>query len=400
MPFFYCIFVDDYNHNDMNLQELQTAFQKIYGCEAEHAYFAPGRVNLIGEHTDYNGGLVFPCALSFGTWLLVSRRNDHQNCLHSLNMDFAATIDSSVFTSSPKEWIKYPAGVMKEFADQGYPVFGYNILYAGNVPLGSALSSSASIEVVTAIMLNDICNAQLDMIELVKLSQRAECNFVGVKCGIMDQFASGFGKKNHAIALDCATLKYEHVPLKIDGYKLLIINTNKPHSLVASKYNDRRRECEEAAKTLAQQYPITYLCELSEEQFDTSKHLIQNQIVLNRAEHAVYENARVHKAIQALKEGNLALFGQLMNASHRSLKDLYEVSCFELDTLAENAQRYDGVIGSRMTGGGFGGCTVTLIQEDKVDGLIAHLAPLYKEATGLEASFYIADIGDGARKLF
>ena len=400
MPFFYCIFVPCNNPYDMKIQEIQTAFQKIYGVEAEHAYFAPGRVNLIGEHTDYNGGLVFPCALSFGTWLLISRRNDQQNCLHSLNMEFSTTIDNAIFSQSPKEWIKYPAGVMKEFADNGYNTFGYNMLFAGNVPLGSSLSSSASIEVVTAIMLNDVCQAKLDMTELVKLSQRAECDFVGVKCGIMDQFASGFGKKDHAIALDCATLKYELVPLKINGYKLLITNTNKPHSLVASKYNDRRRECEEAAQILSQKYPITHLCELTEEQFEASKDLIHDTIERNRAEHAVYENARVHKAIAALKTGDLALFGQLMNASHRSLKELYEVSCFELDTLAENAQQFDGVIGSRMTGGGFGGCTVTLIQEEKVDALIAHLAPLYKEATGLEASFYLADIGDGARKLF
>ena len=400
MPFFYCIFVPCNNPYDMKIQEIQTAFQKIYGVEAEHAYFAPGRVNLIGEHTDYNGGLVFPCALSFGTWLLISRRNDQQNCLHSLNIEFSTTIDNAIFSQSPKEWIKYPAGVMKEFADNGYNTFGYNMLFAGNVPLGSSLSSSASIEVVTAIMLNDVCQAGLDMTELVKLSQRAECNFVGVKCGIMDQFASGFGKKDHAIALDCATLKYELVPLKISGYKLLITNTNKPHSLVASKYNDRRRECEEAAQILSQKYPITHLCELTEEQFEASKDLIHDTIVRNRAEHAVYENARVHKAIAALKTGDLALFGQLMNASHRSLKELYEVSCFELDTLAENSQQFDGVIGSRMTGGGFGGCTVTLIQEEKVDALIAHLAPLYKEATGLEASFYLADIGDGARKLF
>ncbi len=384
----------------MNIEDLKAAFRNLYGCEAEHAYFAPGRVNLIGEHTDYNGGLVFPCALSFGTWLLISRRSDSQNSLHSLNMDFAATIDNSIFAASPKEWIKYPAGVMKEFADRGHHVFGYNMLFAGNVPLGSSLSSSASIEVVTALMLNDVYHTQLNMTDLVKLSQHAECDFVGVKCGIMDQFASGFGKKNHAIALDCATLDYEHVPFRIDGYKLLITNTNKPHSLVASKYNDRRRECEDAARILAEKYPIKFLCELTEEQFETSKHLIKNQIVRNRAEHAVYENARVHKAIAALKAGNLAFFGQLMNASHRSLKDLYEVSCFELDTLAENAQQYDGVLGSRMTGGGFGGCTVTLIQADKVDAFMAHIAPLYKEQTGLEASFYIADIGDGAQKLF
>lgn len=408
MPFFCCLFVticvfllqNSSKTRIMNIQDLKDSFKKLYGREAENAYFAPGRVNLIGEHTDYNGGLVFPCALGFGTYLLVARRNDKQNNLHSLNMEFSTLTDASALNLHPTEWIKYPLGVMKEFADRNFDVWGYDMLYFGNVPIGSALSSSASIEVVTAVMLDDVCHANLGMLELVKMSQSAECNFVGVKCGIMDQFASGFGKKNHAIALDCATLEYTHVPLNIDGYKLVIINTNKKRGLVDSKYNDRRRECEEAAAILAQKYPIQFLCQLTEEQFYAADAMLTDETLHQRAEHAVTENARVLKAINALKAGQLDEFGKLMNASHQSLKDHYAVSCFELDTLAENAQQYEGVIGSRMTGGGFGGCTVTLIKEEKVEPFIAHMAPLYKEKTGLEASFYIADIGDGAKKLF
>lgn len=384
----------------MNIQKLKEKFQEIYGREVENAYFAPGRVNLIGEHTDYNGGLVFPCALEFGTHLLVARRNDKKNCLHSLNKDFSGTTDASMLGSCPQEWIRYPLGVMKEFVNRNFDVWGYDMLYYGNVPLGSSLSSSASIEVVTAVMLDDVCHAKLGMKELVKMSQSAECNFVGVKCGIMDQFASGFGKKNHAIALDCATLEYKHIPLNIEGYKFVIINTNKQRELVDSKYNDRRRECEEATSILARKYPIQFLCQLTEEQFYAAESMLTDDILHQRAEHAVTENARVLKTIQALKTGQLNEFGQLMNASHQSLRDHYAVSCFELDTLVEIAQQYDGVIGSRMTGGGFGGCTVTLIREEKVESFISHAAPIYKEKTGLEASFYIADIGDGAHKIF
>ena len=384
----------------MNTHELEHRFEEIYGKKAEHAFFAPGRVNLIGEHTDYNGGLVFPCALSFGTYLLISKRNDQKTCFDSVNMDFSATVDANAFVNKPTEWIKYPLGVMKEFADRGYDVWGYDLLYYGNIPNGAGLSSSASIEVVTAVMLNEMTGAGLDMVELVKISQKAENVYVGVNCGIMDQFAVGMGKANNAIALDCATLKYDYVPLAMKGYKLVIANTNKKRGLADSKYNERRSECDEAVAAISTVRKINYLCELTEEEFEKYNSLIANDTVRRRAKHAVHENQRVIKAIKALKGGELKTFGELMNASHKSLKEDYEVTGIELDTLAEEGQKLPGVLGSRMTGAGFGGCTVTLVEEDKVDSYIATVGRLYSSKVNLEATFYIADVGEGARKLY
>lgn len=384
----------------MNTHELEHRFEEIYGKKAEHAFFAPGRVNLIGEHTDYNGGLVFPCALSFGTYLLISKRNDRKNCFDSVNMDFNATVDANAFVDKPTEWIKYPLGVMKEFADRGFNVWGYDLLYYGNIPNGAGLSSSASIEVVTAVMLNEMTGAGLDMVELVKISQKAENVYVGVNCGIMDQFAVGMGKMNNAIALDCATLKYDYVPLAMKGYKLVIANTNKKRGLADSKYNERRSECDEAVAAISTTHKINFLCELTEEEFAQYSSLIQNRTVCRRAKHAVLENQRVVKAINALKAGDLKMFGQLMNASHKSLKEDYEVTGIELDTLAEEGQQLEGVLGSRMTGAGFGGCTVTLVREDKVDYYIEKVSQIYKSKVNLEATFYIADVGEGARKLY
>lgn len=384
----------------MNTQELEHRFEEIYGRKAEHAFFAPGRVNLIGEHTDYNGGLVFPCALSFGTYLLISKRNDKKTNFDSVNMDFAATVDANAFVNKPAEWIKYPLGVMKEFADRGFDVWGYDLLYYGNIPNGAGLSSSASIEVVTAVMLNEMTGAGLDMVELVKISQKAENVYVGVNCGIMDQFAVGMGKTNNAIALDCASLKYNYVPLAMKGYKLVIANTNKKRGLADSKYNERRSECDEAVAAISTVHKINFLCELTEEEFDKYSSLIQNETVRRRAKHAVHENQRVMKAIDALKAGDLKRFGELMNASHKSLKEDYEVTGIELDTLAEEGQHLEGVLGSRMTGAGFGGCTVTLVQEEQVDNYISKVSALYKNKVNLEATFYIADVGEGARKLY
>ena len=384
----------------MNIQELEHRFEEIYGRKAEHAFFAPGRVNLIGEHTDYNGGLVFPCALSFGTYLLVAKRQDRKTHFDSINMKFSATTDVSAFVNKPVEWIKYPLGVMKEFADRGLDVWGYDLLYYGNIPNGAGLSSSASIEVVTAVMLNELTGAGLDMVELVKISQKAENVYVGVNCGIMDQFAVGMGKKNHAIALDCATLKYDYVPLDMKGYKLVIANTNKKRGLADSKYNERRSECDAAVAAISSAHKIDFLCQLDEKEFETYGSRIQDNTVFRRARHAVTENQRVIKAIDALKKGDLQTFGQLMNASHKSLKEDYEVTGIELDTLAEEGQRLDGVLGSRMTGAGFGGCTVTLVAEDKVDDYIRKVGELYKSKVNLEATFYIADVGEGARKLY
>lgn len=384
----------------MNTNDLEHRFEEIYGRKAEHAFFAPGRVNLIGEHTDYNGGLVFPCALSFGTYLLIAKRDDQKTHFASLNLDYSGTVDANAFVNKPTEWIKYPLGVMKEFADRGMEVWGYDLLYYGNIPNGAGLSSSASIEVVTAVMLNAMTNAGLDMVELVKMSQRAENVYVGMNCGIMDQFAVGMGKANHAIALDCASLHYDYVPLDIKGYKLVIANTNKRRGLADSKYNERRSECEEAVAIISTAHKIDFLCELSEEEFDRYSSLIQNETVRRRAHHAVHEHQRVIKAIKALKAGELETFGELMNASHKSLKEDYEVTGIELDTLAEEGQKMEGVLGSRMTGAGFGGCTVTLIAEDKVENYIEKVSQIYKSKVNLEATFYIADVGEGARKLY
>lgn len=384
----------------MNTQELEHRFEEIYGKKAEHAFFAPGRVNLIGEHTDYNGGLVFPCALSFGTYLLISRRDDKSTRFDSVNMNFTATVNANAFVNKPTEWIKYPLGVMKEFADRGFDVWGYDLLYYGNIPNGAGLSSSASIEVVTAVMLNEMTGAGLDMVELVKISQKAENVYVGVNCGIMDQFAVGMGKAQNAIALDCASLAYNYVPLDMKGYKLVIANTNKKRGLADSKYNERRSECDEAVAAISTVHNIEFLCQLTEEEFEQYSPSIKNDTVRRRAKHAVYENQRVVKAIDALKAGKLETFGQLMNASHKSLKEDYEVTGVELDTLAEEGQHLEGVLGSRMTGAGFGGCTVTLVQEDKVDNYIANVGKIYKEKVNLEATFYIADVGEGARKLY
>lgn len=384
----------------MNTQELEHRFEEIYGRKVEHAFFAPGRVNLIGEHTDYNGGFVFPCALSFGTYLVLSRRRGETTRFASANMDYAVTLDEKAFIDTPVEWVKYPLGVMKEFADRGFDVWGYNLLYYGNIPNGAGLSSSASIEIVTAVMLNEMTGAGMDMVELVKLCQHAENAFVGMNCGIMDQFAVGMGKANQAIALNCGTLEYDYVPLAMQGYKLVIANTNKKRGLADSKYNERRRECEEALSAISSAKPVEYLCELSEEEFEKYSPLIKNPVFLRRAKHAVYENQRVLKAIKALKAGDLSTFGQLMNESHKSLKEDYEVTGIELDTLAEEGQHLEGVLGSRMTGAGFGGCTVTLVQEDKVDNYIQQVGKIYKEKVNLEATFYIADIGEGACKLY
>ena len=384
----------------MNILDLEHKFEEIYGKKAEHAFFAPGRVNLIGEHTDYNGGLVFPCALSFGTYLLLSPRNDKKTSFSSINMEFSGTVNANAFINKPSTWIKYPLGVMKEFADRGFDVWGYDLLYYGNIPNGAGLSSSASIEVVTAVMLNEMCKANLDMVDLVKISQKAENIYVGVNCGIMDQFAVGMGKAQKAIALDCASLKYDYVPLEMQGYKLVIANTNKKRGLADSKYNERRSECDEAVATMSTVRKINFLCELTEEEFEKYSHLIQNETVRRRARHAVYENQRVVKAIDALKSGDLKTFGLLMNASHQSLKEDYEVTGIELDTLAEEGQHLEGVLGSRMTGAGFGGCTVTLVQADKVNDYIEKVGKLYKEKVNLEATFYIADVGEGARKLY
>ena len=385
------------------LEKLYDKFKELFGYEAESKFFSPGRVNLIGEHTDYNGGHVFPCAIHRGTYALVKKRDDKKFRMYSENFENLGIIEfllDNLVNEKKHKWVNYPKGVVKMFIEAGYKIdSGFDVLFYGNIPNGSGLSSSASIEIVTSIILKDLYNLDIDMVEMVKLSQKAENQFIGVNSGIMDQFAVGMGKKDNAILLDCNTLKYSYAPVILKDEVLVIGNTNKKRGLADSKYNERRAECEEALKDLQKELDIQSLGELSIEEFNKSEKLIKNEINRKRAKHAVYENQRTIKAQKELMEENLEEFGRLMNESHVSLRDDYEVTGIELDTMVEIAWNQEGVIGSRMTGAGFGGCTISIVKKDAVDKFIANVGKEYKERVGLNADFYIVNISDGAKKL-
>ena len=385
------------------MKHLEQKFQEVFGIPAEKQFFAPGRVNLIGEHTDYNGGNVFPCAIDKGTYGLVKKRDDRKFRMYSENfaelgiMEF--TLDE--LTNEKKhDWANYPKGVIKMFLEAGQKIdSGFDILFSGNIPNGAGLSSSASIEMLTAIVLKDLFNLSIDPVEMAQLGKKTENLFIGVNSGIMDQFAVAMGKKDHAILLDCNTLKYDYVPVVLKDEVIVIANTNKRRGLADSKYNERRAECDEALAELQTKLPIKALGELSIEQFEANKDLIKSPIRQKRAKHAVYENQRTLKAQKELSAGNLAEFGKLMNQSHISLRDDYEVTGVELDTLAALAWEQPGVVGSRMTGAGFGGCTVSIVKKDKVDDFIKNVGEAYKNKIGYTADFYIASVSDGAKKL-
>ena len=385
------------------MKHLEQKFQEVFGSPAEKHFFAPGRVNLIGEHTDYNGGNVFPCAIDKGTYGLVKKRNDRKFRMYSENfadlgiMEF--TLDE--LTNEKKhDWANYPKGVIKMFLEAGQKIdSGFDILFSGNIPNGAGLSSSASIEMLTAIVLKDLFHLSIDPVEMAQLGKKTENLFIGVNSGIMDQFAVAMGKKDHAILLDCNTLKYDYVPVVLKDEVIVIANTNKRRGLADSKYNERRAECDEALAELQTKLPIKALGELSIEQFEANKDLIKSPIRQKRAKHAVYENQRTLKAQKELSAGNLAEFGKLMNQSHISLRDDYEVTGVELDTLAALAWEQPGVVGSRMTGAGFGGCTVSIVKKDKVDDFIKNVGEAYKNKIGYAADFYIASVSDGAKKL-
>ena len=377
-------------------------FIELYGEEGNTIYkfFAPGRVNLIGEHIDYNGGYVFPCALDFGTYAVARKRNDETIRFATLNFDLKVEIDvNHIVHIGQHGWTNYPKGVIKEFINKGHKIGGLDILYYGNIPNGSGLSSSASLEVVTAVMINELFDCEEDMLEMVKMSQKAENQFVGVNCGIMDQFACGMGKLDHVILLDCKTLEYEYVPLNLDGYKIVIGNTKKKRGLAESKYNERRLECQYALECLQKKLDIKELCDINIEEYEKHKNLIDEEIPRNRAKHAVYENIRVKEAVQALNRGDIITLGKLMNESHESLRDLYEVTGVELDTMVEEARKIQGTIGSRMTGAGFGGCTVSIVEDDSVNEFIEQVSNNYEARTGIQPEFYVADVGNGAGKI-
>jgi galactokinase len=386
----------------MNINLLKEKFISIYHTDKKgiKVYFAPGRVNLIGEHTDYNGGYVFPCALNFGTTLLIKENGKESFRFATTNFDLQGEISiKTPFEKTGNEWYFYPLGVADQFAKAGKKFKGFDFLFSGDIPNGAGLSSSASIEMVTAFAFNDILSFGYDMISLIKLSQKAENQFIGVNCGIMDQFSIGMGAANKVISLNCSNLDYKLIPLEISGYKLVISNTNKRRGLADSKYNERRAECDTAVEEINKVKKIANLSKLSYKVFTELSSIITNPIVKKRAKHVVSENQRVLDAIIALNSGKLVEFGKLMNASHDSLRDDYEVTGNELDALVEEARKIEGVLGSRMTGAGFGGCTVSLVRENAVDDFIKNVGINYQKRTGLKADFYVAVVGDGTKRI-
>lgn len=387
-----------------NITDLSTKFKEIFHVDTQpRIFFAPGRINLIGEHTDYNGGHVFPAAISYGTYALAQKRNDQKVRFYSLNFLEKGIIETDLFDLAFKEtddWANYPKGMIKYFIDAGNEMKdGMDILYYGNIPNGAGLSSSSSIELVTGVVLEGLFHLPIDRMDMVKIGQRVENDYIGVNSGIMDQFAIGMGKKGHAILLNCDTLDYQYAPVKLDNYAIMIINTNKRRTLAGSKYNERRSECEEALADLQTELEISSLGQLTKEAFTMHQHLIKDETAKKRAKHAVYENARTLEALEQLQKGNLKAFGKLMNESHQSLKEDYEVTGLELDTIVQSAWEQEGVLGARMTGAGFGGCAIAIVAEDKVEAFKKNVNNTYNKTVGYDASFYTASIHDGAKEL-
>ena len=386
----------------MTIEQLKSAYEAAYQKPATDIFFSPGRVNLIGEHTDYNGGFVFPCALSFGTYLLLATNTEKKINFRSLNVEAVYSLELTQLTSPlpNKAWANYPLGVLAQFIKRGVAIEqGYDILFWGNVPAGAGLSSSAAMEVVTAFAFNELLGTGYDRTELAKIGQKAEHEFAGVMCGIMDQFASAQGKQDHAIYLNCDTLAFDLVPVKLEGIKVVVSNTHSPHHLDSGAYNDRVRQCQLAVQQISAVRPIKNLAELTQADFEQVEHAITDEVAHHRARHVVGEVQRTKDAVEALQQGDIDTFGKLMTQSHISLRDDYEVTGLQLDSLAEAAWKVEGVLGSRMTGGGFGGCTVSLVRDEAIPTFIEQVGAEYTEKTGLKADFYIAEIGDGAHRV-
>ncbi|MCR5619514.1 MAG: galactokinase [Lachnospiraceae bacterium] len=392
------------NAGDVKNRVLEVFAEKYGSSEGARVFFAPGRVNLIGEHTDYNGGHVFPCALNIGTYAAVRVRDDKTANFYSMNFKeegiISLDLDKELKPSDDLKWVNYPAGIIWAFAEKKMTVpAGFDVVLYGNIPNGSGLSSSASVEVLTGFILKSLFGFEVSNIDLAKIGQYSENRFNGVNCGIMDQFAIAMGRKDHAIFLDTATLQYEYVPIKLTGCKLVIACSNKKRGLGDSKYNERRAECETALSEIRTLVDVQSLGELDEATFGKVEMLIKDDVRIKRARHAVYENRRTITAVQALKRENITLFGQLMNASHESLRDDYEVTGPELDALVDAARKQPGVIGSRMTGAGFGGCTVSIVKDECVDSFIEKVGAEYLEKIGYAADFYVVEIGDGPAEI-
>ncbi len=386
------------------IEKIRNKFEELFGGGGDiRAYFAPGRVNLIGEHTDYNGGHVFPCALSMGNYAVARVRDDKKIRWFNMTYPKNGVQEREIDGLMPNDnglWYDYQLGVIWAFQQNGYKVTrGYDMVMAADMPAGAGLSASASIEELAAVILKDLLSIDISMVDCALMGQYSENKYNGMNCGIMDQFASAMGKKDHAIFLNTDRLEYSYVPLNLKAEKIVITNSLVKHSLAGSAYNERRRQCEEALSDLQKNLDIKTLGDLDEEAFEEHKALIKDPVCLKRARHAVYENQRAIAAVEELKNGNIEEFGRLMKESHVSLRDDYEVSCRELDILAEEAWKLPGVIGSRMTGGGFGGCTVSIVEDREVEAFKEKLSHAYSEKTGLTPEFYIADATDGARRL-
>lgn len=387
----------------MNKEQLTIAFKKQFSTLPERVFFAPGRINLIGEHTDYNGGHVFPCSITLGTYAFTKKRTDRVFRFYSVNFHELGVIEIDLDHLDYNEkhhWANYPKGMIRYLIEDGFTInSGVDVLFYGNIPNGAGLSSSASIELVTGVMLAELFYLNIDMVQMVKIGQLVENQFIGVNSGIMDQFAIGMGKKEHGIFLNCDTLQFEYAPLHLKNHEIIIMNTNKRRELTDSNYNERRIECEEALKQLQKVTPIESLGNLTPDQFEQLKDHITNETTRKRAKHAVYENERTKKALQALKRNDLIQFGQLMNESHFSLRDDYEVTGKELDTIVDVALQQDGVLGARMTGAGFGGCAIAIVQVEKIPSFIEQVGMSYREIIGYKADFYIVQISDGAKEI-
>ena len=386
----------------MIINNLTKTFTNVFHKEPTNFYFAPGRVNLIGEHTDYNGGHVFPAAITLGTYAAVSLREDTNVFLYSMNFTETGVISFGLADNEYKKehgWANYVKGVITYMKETGLVVDrGFDVVISGNIPNGAGLSSSASIELLTSIMLKDLFNLDIQVIDLVKIGKKVENEFIGVQSGIMDQFAVGMGKEKHAMFLDTNSLKYEMVPIDLQEYAIVIMNTNKRRELASSKYNERRSECEKGLSLIQLKLQVASLGELTMDELEMSRPLIEDEIIYKRVRHAVSENVRTKEAVLALHEINFEKFGQLINESHVSLRDDYEVTGIELDTLVESAWKQQGVLGARMTGAGFGGCTVSLVHEDDVERFVKEVGAAYKERTGLEGEFYVCGVGDGVKE--
>lgn len=382
------------------LQNYQDIFQTT---DTPRSFFAPGRINLIGEHTDYNGGHVFPAAISLGTYAIARKRTDQTLRFYSMNFPDAGILEctlSDLSFNPDHDWANFPKGMIHTFIEHGFSISsGMDILFYGDIPNGAGLSSSASIEMATGVVLEELFDLEIERLQMIHLGQKVENDYLGVNSGIMDQFAIGKGKKDHAMLLDCQTLQFSYAPVELNGYEIVIINSNKQRTLAGSKYNERRSECEQALMDLRTELPIDSLGELTGEQFEQHKQLITNDINRKRAKHAVYENERTVRALSELEQGHLEAFGKLMNASHVSLRDDYEVTGAELDKIAETAWNHPGVIGARMTGAGFGGCAIAIVERAQIDNFKKTLTTVYSEDFGYPPSFYETKISDGAKEL-